>query len=363
MQFDHKHYVPCLRWKQGEYQAVHRFSNTVKASFTPLIEVPEIGWDFEKRKERKTIDEHLDPFAKRVANKWGKDPCFVDLHYIDPSERMQGGSHPVRFIFNELRKENCFAVPSIYLDSNEKYKKEIKAILDEDKNRLCLRISLKQTTEQTLKDDIDSIIGGLKIKLDKIHLILDMDTPNFVPLDGFSKLLKTILSGLPYLNEWKTFSLLGTSFPETMGGIQKGAALLPRCEWQLYKKIIKDFEREKLRVPTFGDYAIQHPNILKLDMRLINPSATIRYTTEDNWLIIKGKGTRVKDGFKQFRDLSKKLISTHYYCGSDFSYGDNYIEKCAHGKASTGTLMTWRQVGTNHHIQKVIKDISNYYVS
>ena len=77
MTFDHEHYVPCLRWKQGEYQAVLRLSKAAKQSLTPFIEVPEIGFDFETKTENKTIDDHLAPFAGRVRKKWGQEPCFV----------------------------------------------------------------------------------------------------------------------------------------------------------------------------------------------------------------------------------------------------------------------------------------------
>ena len=71
MDFDHRHYVPCLRWKQGEYQAVLQLPISTKRLFTPLIEVPEIGWDFENEIETKTIDEHLAPFAKRITKNGG----------------------------------------------------------------------------------------------------------------------------------------------------------------------------------------------------------------------------------------------------------------------------------------------------
>ncbi len=33
--FTHRHYVPILKWKQGEYQALSRLSNVVKDNLTP----------------------------------------------------------------------------------------------------------------------------------------------------------------------------------------------------------------------------------------------------------------------------------------------------------------------------------------
>ena len=72
MNFDHRHYIPCLRWKQGEYQAVSRLPDTTKRAFTPLIEVPELGWDFEKRKRKKTIDELLSDFTLKKVYEMGE---------------------------------------------------------------------------------------------------------------------------------------------------------------------------------------------------------------------------------------------------------------------------------------------------
>src|SRR3990167_6287649 len=58
---------------------------------------------------------------------------------------------------------------------------------------------------------------------------------------------------------WRTFTVLGTSFPETMASIKKRGEIVPRHEWQLYKILVNNFQKVGLRLPTFGDYAISHP--------------------------------------------------------------------------------------------------------
>ncbi len=123
-----------------------------------------------------------------------------------------------------------------------------------------------------------------------------------------------------------------------------------------------DFRKAQLRLPSFGDYAINHPKVLELDMRKVKPSATIRYTDENQWCIVKGKNVR-DYGFGQYRALSKKVLDSPYFCGKSFSWGDDYIQKCANGQGKTGNLMSWRRVGTNHHIEKVTRDIANFYAS
>lgn len=362
MQFDHCHYVPCLRWKQGEYQAVSRFSAMVKGAFTPLIEVPEIGWDPENSRRTKTIDEHLAPFAKRVCGKWGPQGCFVDLGIVAASDQMESGVHPLRFVFDQLRTMECVAVPVTRLDGDKAFQEEVKKVLDKDPYGVCLRISIEQAARSSAGMEVDALLATLRISPQDCDLVLDLAAPNFVPLDGFSRAIQAIVRRLPHLCEWRTFALVGTSFPETMASIRKGGEIVPRHEWQLYKLLAAFFSEADIRLPTFGDYAIAHPRVLHLDMRLVKPSATIRYTVEDGWYIMKGKNVR-DHKFGQYRELSSSVVNSRHYYGSTFSWGDGYILDCSDGSGKTGNLTMWRQVGTNHHIAAVTRDIANFYAS
>jgi hypothetical protein len=362
MSFDHTHYVPCLPWEQGEYQAVSRLPIKIKRLFTPLIEIPGIRYDFENETKAKTIDEHLAPFAKRVHEKWGRQPCFVDLNLIGAGERMTKGTHPVRFIFDILRERMCSAIPVTGLDRNNAYQQEIKNVVTQDKSGVCLRIKIGQATKVSFKNDLDSLLSGIKVRPETCYLIIDLGAPNFIPLDGFSKIIQAIMSKLPYLNDWLTFTLSGTSFPETMAVIKKGGAIVPRCEWKLYKRLVDDLKKARLRLPTFGDYAINHPLEKELDWRVVKPAATIRYTIEDGWFIVKGDSVR-DYGFEQYHELSRAVLASRYYYKPTFSWGDSFIQTCSNKSAKTGNLSTWRQVGTNHHIVKVIQDIASFYAS
>jgi len=365
MSFNHTHYIPCLRWKQGEYQAVWRLPDTTKRMFTPLIEIPELGWDFEEEKEKKTIDQLLTDFAlKKVFKKWGRYLCFVDLNLIPAHERMKNGVHPIRFIFNELRAIQCLAVPVTGLLRDEEYQQEIKTASEKDKKGICLRIAIEQTAKNSFKGELDALLSTLGIQTSDCDLILDLGAPNFVPLEGFSKVIQTIVSSFPYLNDWRTFTVLGSSFPETMASIEKGGKIVARYEWQLYKILITNLRRDGIRLPSFGDYAINHPKVLELDMRKVKPSATIRYTIDDGWYIVKGENVRDKKygKCKQYRGLSKKVIDSKYYYDSTFSWADDFIQRCANG-GNTSNLSMWRQVGTNHHIVKVTQDIASFYAS
>jgi len=363
MKFDHRHYIPCLRWKMGEYQAVYTLSDTKKRMFTPLIEVPEIGWDFEENKEKKTIDEHLSDFVlKKIYKKWGNTFCFVDLKLIGLSVRMKNGIHPLKYVFDDLRKEECSAIPVTGLDRDKAYQQVVTRILTKDNSGVCLRISIEEAAKNSFRKEINSSLSALDIQANNCDLIIDLGAPNFLPLDGFSMVIQQIVSKLPYLNDWRTFTVLSTSFPATMAGIKKGGEVVTRHEWQLYKILVADLRKAKLRLPTFGDHTISHPQVLDMDMRLLKPNATIKFTIDDGWYIVKGNN--VKDyGYEQFHGLSEQVLAFHHYRDSTFSWGKEYIRKCANRSAKRGNLTKWVQVGTNHHIEKVTQDISSFYAS
>jgi hypothetical protein len=344
---------------------VSQLPDTIKRVFTPIIEVPGKGYDFAAKKEKKTIDELLAPFAKRVHNNWGKLSCFVDLRLIKDTERMANGIHPVHFVFNELREMKCQAIPVTSLLRDAEYQQEIKTASDEDENGVCLRITIEQAWKSSLKTEIDTLLSTLEISYSDCDFILDLGAPNFVPPEGLSMAIQQKVSKLPYLNDWRTFTLLGTSFPETMAVVKKGGEIVSRYEWKLYKMLVVDLKKAGLRLPTFGDYAINHPKELELDWRVVKPSATIRYTVDDGWYIVKGENVRdEKYGkCKQYRGLSKKVVNSQYYCDSEFSWGDNFVQECASGSGKTGNPTKWIQVGTNHHIVKVTQDIASFYAS
>jgi hypothetical protein len=361
MDFNYLHYVPCLRWKQGEYLAIQKLSDIEKKVTTPLIEVPEIGYDFEKQSNSKTIDAHLAPFAKRVVEKWGKLPCFIDMKLIDDDERMSNSDHPVNFIFNELLNLNFNAIPVTGIDRNDIFQKEIKKVVEKDNLNICLRVTIEKIARESFQSKLEKLLKLFGLDSNEVHFILDLGTPNFLPLDSFARLIQKIIIDLPHLANWKTFTILATSFPESMGVINKGICTIPRYEWQLYRKLITKLNSINTRLPSFGDNAIANPKVLTVDMRIVSPAATIRYTVDDNWCIVKGESIRKGKKYKQFHELCQLLISSKYFDGPTFSYGDNYIKLCAEKNKTSGNLTTWRKIGTNHHIIKVIRDIANFY--
>ncbi len=357
-----KYYIPCLRWKQGEYLAIEHLPLNTKNLIMPLIEIPEIGYDFQENKEVRSIEEHLNLFTKRVNDKWGHDECFVDIHIIDTSKLLTTGQHPAIFVFDDLRLKGVQAVPVVWVNQDFSFQSAIFQTVHQDSRGICIRINLEEAANPTILNSVNKLLKNCGVKVEQSDLILDLGAPNFDPLDGFIGLVETTIRTLPYLKNWRSFGLIGTSFPASLSGVNTGLSYLPRKEWLLYKGLVVNLKTSSVRIPTFGDYAVNHPEISNLDYRITKPKANIRYALSDRWLIARGQNVR-DYGYEQHRDLCKLIIRSNEYCGETFSPADKYIYDCAKGKVGAGNLSTWRQIGTNHHIEIAVKDVANFGAS
>jgi len=354
--FDHRRYVPRLLWKMGEYQALLRLHLHTKNDVTPLIDIPEIGYDFETQEAAKTIDEHLATFGQRLADKWSERWAFVDLRLIPQSERMSDGRHPVKFIFDTVRSSGALAVPVTGLSRSAEYQEAVRQTAAVDKSGACVRLEVEEMASSTFNARLRAALDNLALSARDCHLILDLGAPNFEPLDGFTKMVRALIDKLPFLNEWNSFTICGTSFPQTMGQLKIGVQIIKRFEWLFYKKLCSALPHG-LRKPSFGDYAIAHPKHETKDPRLLKPSASLRYAVDDAWYIAKGVNVR-DHGTDQYKNLCLELMRSGRFRNNGFSDAGDYIRKCALGRVKPGGLPRWRQVGTNQHLEKIVFDLS-----
>ena len=156
---------------------------------------------------------------------------------------------------------------------------------------------------------------------------------------------------------WRSLVLIGGSFPQNLVGLAPDyISSITREEWRLWRAL-RQRANVVRRLPTFGDYGVAHPEPSEVDPRIMSPSASIRYTATDNWIVLKRRSLRVH-GFEQFHEVCGVLIERPEYSGREFSWGDDYIWKCAHRQDGPGNLTTWRKVGTSHHLVFVTGDLA-----
>lgn len=209
--------------------------------------------------------------------------------------------------------------------------------------------------------EISDLLRHLKISEHEADLILDLRAIGGVSVPAEIDHAVDLIESLPKIDSWRSFSLCATAFPADLMGMKpQEKSWIPRTEWDLWRCLVSG--KALPRIPVFGDYAIANPQPSEVDPRIMRPSASIRYTTDKGWIVLKGRNLR-DHGYTQFHSVSQSLVSDPDYCGPSFSWGDDYISRCANRSATTGNLTTWRKVGTSHHLAFVADQLANLSVS
>ncbi|WP_213996150.1 MULTISPECIES: beta family protein [Tepidanaerobacter] len=353
----HNFYTPILQWKRGEQKALEYLNESIKEKILPLIEIVPVPWDYDNDTPAKILDKHLENIGDSLQKSLAPNNIlFLDLNFLDENKNLQNGQNPLTYIINEAKKKALKVIPVTGLNRDSNYQNEVNNAYLTDKLGICLRI----VDDDLLDIDINvkNFLSNINIKPSDIYLMLDLKyvSPNEEKKNIISTI--NIINSLPYLGEWKEIILSATSFPENLSLVQSNSVeYIARSEWNIWKYIY-DHKNKIKRMPWYSDYAISNPGLLEIDPRIMMMSANIRYTAEDNFVIVKGTNVK-KNGWGQIHDLCKALINMKEYAGQNFSWGDEYIYQCASGSANTGNAEIWRRIGTNHHISFVVNQLSN----
>jgi hypothetical protein len=58
--------------------------------------------------------------------------------------------------------------------------------------------------------------------------------------------------------------------------------------------------------------------------------------------------------------LAKLVVSSAYYMGDDFSWGDAQILACSQKEIGPGNSTTWIAIDTSHHLAWVIAEVEEF---
>lgn len=359
--FADDHYVPILKGRAAEFDALKEAPERERLGLTPLIEVVPVQWDYAEERPTKTLDAHLDGVVQKLANSWGHERrAFVDLGHLPADARDEGSAHPVRRVLRAGRLADGGAlrlVPVLSLASDDDFRA---AIRDEhDGAGAVLRVTSSDLAGSDAAASIAETLDALGLRPEDVDLLVDLgalkgddDAFNLIAAVG-------VLAFVPDAEGWRTLTVAGSSFPDDLSGVSPSSEeRFPRAEWTMWESLRG--RGDVVRKPTFADYAIASPGLPPgIDPRFLRISAQLRYSTPEDWLVFKERNIR-DHGSEQFIDICKRLVKRDEFRGAAFSWGDAYIAARADGSETTpGNPMMWRKVGTSHHIATVIDQIAN----
>lgn len=350
-------YVPCLRWRLAERQALDSLSDGAKDSIVPLITIPDLEFEFEDGTPKKTVEEHVSPFPKRYKEKWRIRKSWIDTDLKIQNQSMPDGRPVFTFVFDEIRKFKADAIPVASLDCTVSVVGQIAAIVAVDKKGVAIRARIEHVMKATFASNLDALLKALNVAPGDADLIVDLGTPNYEPYAAFGSALAAALSKIPNLRAYRNFILVGCAFPDTLKEIVSPGGFIERHDWKFYVELLANLP-PTLRPPTFGDYATVNPAfVAQMDMRKINPAGKIVYAVKDRWMVRKGGAFRGNE--KQMHTLCNDVVKSGVFSGPWFSAGDDYIAKCAAKTVGPSNQTKWKTVGISHHIMQVIGEVAS----
>jgi T4 beta protein len=344
MKFDAKHYVPVLKLKQGEKKALPLLSKTMRARVTPLFEV------VERNKDKKDITAHLDTAFAGLGDAVGSHRYFLDCREIESD-----GPEAAEEAFRRATDLGVSFTPVTGITRLV----DVQAALKSRTSGLAIRITRDEFERGIIRNALPTFVATHGLSFEVVDLIVDLGSVDDMIAPGVQTLAAAFLADIPSPTRWHTLTLSASAIPR--GGPEaRSHDLIDRTDWLSWRDGVRaDTSLE--RIPTFSDSAIQHPRGVEgFDPRVMPLPASIRYTTQEHWLRIKGVDTKDESGTKQFRELATSLVYGHlseHFSKATHCAGCKGVKCAADGEEGYGQATVWRRLGTVHHTTLTIEQI------
>jgi Beta protein len=291
---------------------------------------------------------------------WGTGyRVLIDVAAAATEPRAREEIHPVTRFHEDARDRGIVGIPVVGLDQAADYQEAVAHAAAIDQRGVCIRLVAPDFNDSVrLARKLESLLRRrLVVEPEEVDLLVDLKAFQAEKVGLQLGATQSALLALPHVDRWRSLMLAQSAFPRSLSTVARGTTVrLSRAEWTLWRDLWK--ERAELpRLPTFADYAAEFPGFFRGDF--VDPTAVIRYTVDDAWLILRGHNLSGPEGHGQFRQLARQLIAHSEYRGPSFSDGDRYIHDCAQGFGGTGNPTTWRRVAVNHHLTLVTRELAS----
>lgn len=354
-------YVPSLRIRAAELQALKEFKPAQISRVCPLFTLPPIEFNFETGEQQTDIDTHVEHRIKTIQNNWTGEHCWIDVHPSVRNNRLKNNKSIISRLVSLLTSEDIFGqtkkfTPVLSLNDRNDISENIFQLAQSHENLgFGLKVLLDDLVSQELKSSIQTVINESGLSSNDIDLIVDLEAPtNFLPLQIFARSINNRLDDILAKLKFRNVILISTSIPETYSSQGSTPTLYPRNEWKLYRQIL-DYPPKRDLI--FGDYTIVHPRWnADRDMRKMKPPAKLIYAVDNEWLT--RKGTAFLSDPSQMHTICSEIVNSGYFKGASFSKGSEYILECAEYRAKPSNLTRWKRVAINHHMTFVLNDLA-----
>ncbi len=233
--FDYAHYVAVLRWKRGERDALQALAPLDRESVTPLLELLP-GYMRPRRSTQSGLtSDDFQVVVGQMIDACGSAPVLVDVVGVANTPYKGSTDRSVEKLFSALGAAGIHAIPATGLDRPATFQGVIRDVIRIDDRGVAIRVPIVHLQDAQLARTLRDLIAYLGVAPGSVDLIVEYGVVH-AAAPSFSY----ICHRLPELQRWRTFTVLGGSFPSDLMGFKRpGQYEIPREEWTHWVNEIK----------------------------------------------------------------------------------------------------------------------------
>ena len=151
-------YVPSLRTKTAEWEALRLLSSDVRTRITPRLELLPQELDLAGHTQAPGLPEAMNRFARKVARNWGTSPVFVDISHIHPSVRSESGEHPLILLARAASTFKVKAIATVGLYDDGAFQGALRQALTAGSLRAAIRLHYADLGKDGSGEAIESLV-------------------------------------------------------------------------------------------------------------------------------------------------------------------------------------------------------------
>jgi hypothetical protein len=346
-------FVWALRDKGSEWRAMRQFLERGRLPFVPLVEAvcePFLPGSGQRPQSPGTVTNRLGVNLGALTD---SGRVWVDLNHLG---QIFSGSDLVE-LHRVLRTNQELAfnsiTPVVRTSSSSDVIDEACRWAFEEGCGLGIRVDGLTRLRQK-SDILVDIIRASGLRPDNIDVILDgQDLPRAVGHEEMA-------DAFPTSQITRTFVVLAGTFPRSITDMDPDTYehTRERGEWTTWRE---EMQREgNWRRPLYGDYATQPA--LYVPSPSFPGSPTVRYTTGETFVILRGRGAVRGQGpdYSQYIGHARFLRQQSYYRDIATTECDSYVERIAARTNGSGTPSTWRVASLERHVTVVSAQVAQF---
>jgi Beta protein len=342
-------YVPVLKGRQGELNALAQVQLATRREMLPLLEVVPAD-----PTDPLGVVDDCRKAVEKLAKSW-QEPVLLDGGLLDLSLDLQGNARgPLWELTEHARAALLPAVPVLRLADDVLARTDAAAACEQDGNGVCVRLVEQDLDEEPddLELALDDLLRQVGITRTNTDLVLDAGAVDGdLAVRGVARIVRSLLRELASAQDWRSVTVIAGAFPEDLSAFQPWViGRRPRFDAALYDQIMS---KRLPRVPGYGDYAAAHPLLTTGQPFASLPQ--LRYTAASDWLVLKGRRNDPR-GHNQFFDICDAISEQPEFAGPGLGTADTRI--AAPRSYGPGNWSTWSQVSTTHHLDLVVSRLA-----